>query len=74
MFVAAQFLVQAERFKLPFDSSSQTSLYLWISRKDAEVPKKSFTEEQVVAANRKAASGAILADFCRQTGVTEMTV
>ncbi len=33
--------------------------------------KKSFTEEQIVAAIRKAESGVSVADVCRQTGVME---
>ncbi len=37
------------------------------------MPKKSFTEEQIVAALRTAESGVSVADLCRQTGVTEMT-
>jgi lambda repressor-like predicted transcriptional regulator len=38
------------------------------------VPRKTFTEEQIVAALKKAESGVSVADVCRQTGVTEMTV
>jgi putative transposase len=37
------------------------------------VPRKTFTEEQIVAALKKAESGVSVADVCRQTGVTEMT-
>jgi len=37
------------------------------------MPKKTFTEEQVIAALKKAESGVSVADVCRQTGVTEMT-
>jgi putative transposase len=37
------------------------------------VPRKTFTEEQIVAALMKAESGVSVADVCRQTGVTEMT-
>ena len=37
------------------------------------MPKKSFTEEQIVAALMKAESGVSVADVCRQTGVTEMS-
>ncbi|WP_309714802.1 transposase [Armatimonas sp.] len=37
------------------------------------MPKKTFTEEQIVAALKKAESGVSVADVCRQTGVTEMT-
>ena len=40
---------------------------------DHEVPRKTFTEEQIVAALKKAESGVSVADVCRQTGVTEMT-
>ena len=37
------------------------------------MPRKTFTEEQIVAALKKAESGVSVADVCRQTGVTEMT-
>jgi putative transposase len=37
------------------------------------VPRKTFTEEQIVAALKKAESGVSVAVVCRQTGVTEMT-
>jgi putative transposase len=37
------------------------------------VPRKTFTEEHIVAALKKAESGVSVADVCRQTGVTEMT-
>ena len=37
------------------------------------MPKNSFTEEQIVAALRKAESSVSVVDVCRQTGVTEMT-
>jgi len=37
------------------------------------VPRTTFTEEQIVAALKKAESGVSVADVCRQTGVTEMT-
>ncbi len=37
------------------------------------MPRKTFTEEQIVAALKKAESGVSDADVCRQTGVTEMT-
>jgi putative transposase len=37
------------------------------------VPRKTFTEEQIVAALKQAESGVSVADVCRQTGVTEMT-
>ncbi len=37
------------------------------------MPRKTFTEEQIVAALKKAESGISVADFCRQTGVIEMT-
>ncbi len=37
------------------------------------MPRKTFTEEQLVAALKKAESGVSVADVCRQTGVTEMT-
>jgi putative transposase len=37
------------------------------------VPRKTVTEEQIVAALKKAESGVNVADVCRQTGVTEMT-
>ncbi len=37
------------------------------------MPRKTFTEEQIVAALKQAESGVSVADVCRQTGVTEMT-
>ncbi len=37
------------------------------------MPRKTFTEEQIVAALKKAESGVSIAEVCRQTGVTEMT-
>ncbi len=37
------------------------------------MPRKTFTEEQIVAALKKAESGVSVADVCRQTRVTEMT-
>jgi putative transposase len=37
------------------------------------VPRKTFTEEQIVAPLRRAESGVSVADVCRETGVTEMT-
>ncbi len=37
------------------------------------MPRKTFTEEQIVAALKKAESGVSVADVCLQTGVTEMT-
>lgn len=37
------------------------------------MPRKTFSEEQIVAALKKAESGVSVADVCRQTGVTEMT-
>ncbi len=37
------------------------------------MPRKTFTEEQIVAALKKAEFGVCVADICRQTGVTEMT-
>ena len=37
------------------------------------MPRKTFAEEQIVAALKKAESGVSVADVCRQTGVTEMT-
>ena len=37
------------------------------------MPRKTYTEEQSVAALKKAENGVIVADVCRQTGVTEMT-
>ena len=37
------------------------------------MPRKTFTEELIVAALKKAESGVSVADVCRQTGVTEMT-
>ena len=37
------------------------------------MPRKTFTEEQIVAALKKAEGGVSVADVCRQTGVTEMT-
>ena len=37
------------------------------------MPRKTFTEEQIVAALKKAECGVNVADVCRQTGVTEMT-
>ena len=37
------------------------------------MPRKTFTEEQIVTALKKAESGVSVADVCRQTGVTEMT-
>ena len=40
---------------------------------DQEVPWKTFTEKQIVAALKEAESGVSIADFCRQTSVTEMT-
>lgn len=37
------------------------------------MPKKSFTEEQIVAALRLADSGTSVADVCRRLGVAEQT-
>ena len=37
------------------------------------MPSKTFTEQQIVAALKKADGGVSVADVCRQTGVTEMT-
>ena len=37
------------------------------------MPRKTYTEEQIVAALKKAESCVSVADVCRQTGVTEMT-
>lgn len=37
------------------------------------MPKKTFTEEQIVAALRLAESGTSVADVCRKYGVTEQT-
>jgi putative transposase len=37
------------------------------------VPKKTFTEEQIVAALRQAESGVPIVEVCRKFGVTETT-
>ena len=37
------------------------------------MPKKTFTEPQIVAALKRAESGDSVAEVCRQTGVTENT-
>ena len=37
------------------------------------MPRKTLTEEHIVAPLKKAESGVSVADVCRQTGVTEMT-
>jgi putative transposase len=42
-------------------------------RKDQKMPKKSFTEEQIVAALREAEGGTPIVEVCRKTGVTETT-
>ncbi len=38
------------------------------------MPRKTFTEEQIVATLKKSESGVSVADVCRQTGVTEMAL
>jgi putative transposase len=43
------------------------------TRKDLKMPKKSFTEEQIVAALREAESGTPIVEVCRKMGVTETT-
>jgi len=37
------------------------------------VPRRTFTEEQIVAAIKKVESGVSVADVCHQTGFTEVT-
>lgn len=37
------------------------------------MPRKTFTEEQIVAALRQAESGVTVVDLCRKLGVTEQT-
>ena len=37
------------------------------------MPKKSFTEEQIVAALREAESGVPIVEVCHRVGVTETT-